>query len=113
MPRMSSPLTCLMTCLTREIRPTASALVGARRAQSQPGYISAPTTRHTDASSAMRIHCLRALEVQRLAIVYSADETASSVMVMQGGSVFEDTAERVLKVGAPSFVSHFTLCVSH
>ena len=65
------------------------------------------------AMSAMRIHRLRALAVQKLAAAYRADEIASSVMVMQGGSVFEDIAERVLKVGATSFVLHFTLCVSH
>jgi hypothetical protein len=65
------------------------------------------------AMSAMRIHRLRALAVQKLAAAYRADEIASSVMVMQGGSVFEDIAERVLKVGASSFVSHLTLCVSH
>jgi len=51
------------------------------------------------AMSAMRIHRLRALAVQKLAAAYRADEIASSVMVMQGGSVFEDIAERVLKVG--------------
>ncbi|KAI0275437.1 hypothetical protein BC834DRAFT_852860 [Gloeopeniophorella convolvens] len=50
------------------------------------------------AMSAMRIHRLRALAVQKLAAAYRADEIASSVMVMQGGSVFEDIAERVLKV---------------
>ncbi|KAK7033187.1 CRAL-TRIO-N domain-containing protein [Favolaschia claudopus] len=50
------------------------------------------------AMSAMRIHRLRALAVQKLAAAYSADEIASSVMVMQGGSVFDDLAERVLKV---------------
>ncbi|KAK0465869.1 uncharacterized protein EV420DRAFT_1474695 [Desarmillaria tabescens] len=49
------------------------------------------------AMSAMRIHRLRALAVQKLAQAYEADEIASSVMVMQGGSVFEDVAERVLK----------------
>jgi hypothetical protein len=51
------------------------------------------------AMSAMRIHRLRALAVQKLAAAYKADEIASSVMVMQGGSVFDDVAERVLKVG--------------
>lgn len=51
------------------------------------------------AMSAMRIHRLRALAVQKLAQAYKADEIASSVMVMQGGSVFDDVAERVLKVG--------------
>lgn len=51
------------------------------------------------AMSAMRVHRLRALAVQKLAQAYKADEIASSVMVMQGGSVFEDIAERVLKVG--------------
>lgn len=51
------------------------------------------------AMSAMRVHRLRALAVQKLAAAYKADEIASSVMVMQGGSVFDDIAERVLKVG--------------
>lgn len=55
--------------------------------------------------SAMRIHRLRALAVQKLAAAYRADEIASSVMVMQGGSIFEDIAERVLKFGALSFFS--------
>ncbi|EMD32583.1 hypothetical protein CERSUDRAFT_118622 [Gelatoporia subvermispora B] len=50
------------------------------------------------AMSAMRVHRLRALAVQKLAAAYRADEIASSVMVMQGGSVFDDIAERVLKV---------------
>ncbi|KAJ3782695.1 hypothetical protein GGU10DRAFT_363033 [Lentinula aff. detonsa] len=50
------------------------------------------------AMSAMRIHRLRALAVQKLAQAYKADEIASSVMVMQGGSVFDDVAEKVLKV---------------
>lgn len=54
----------------------------------------------TVAMSAMRIHRLRALAVQKLAAAYKADEIASSVMVMQGGSVFDDIAERVLRVGA-------------
>ena len=49
------------------------------------------------AMSATRIHRLRALAVQKLAAAYAADEIASSVMVMQGGSVFDDIAERVLK----------------
>ncbi len=52
------------------------------------------------AMSAMRVHRLRALAVQKLAAAYKADEIASSVMVMQGGSVFDDIAERVLRVGA-------------
>ena len=52
------------------------------------------------AMSAMRVHRLRALAVQKLAQAYKADEIASSVMVMQGGSVFDDVAERVLKTGA-------------
>jgi len=52
------------------------------------------------AMSAMRVHRLRALAVQKLAQAYKADEIASSVMVMQGGSVFDDLAERVLKTGA-------------
>ncbi|KAH9830461.1 uncharacterized protein C8Q71DRAFT_716887 [Rhodofomes roseus] len=50
------------------------------------------------AMSAMRIHRLRALAVQKLAAAYRTDEIASSVMVMQGGSVFDDIAERVLRV---------------
>ncbi|KAG7100057.1 hypothetical protein E1B28_001842 [Marasmius oreades] len=49
------------------------------------------------AMSAMRVHRLRALAVQKLAAAYKADEIASSVMVMQGGSVFDDLAEKVLK----------------
>ena len=52
------------------------------------------------AMSAMRIHRLRALAVQKLAAAYKADEIASSVMVMQGGSVFDDIAKRVLRHGA-------------
>ncbi|RXW16200.1 hypothetical protein EST38_g9654 [Candolleomyces aberdarensis] len=50
------------------------------------------------AMSAIRIHRLRALAVQKLAQAYKTDEIASSVMVMQGGSVFDDIAERVLKI---------------
>lgn len=49
--------------------------------------------------SATRIHRLRTLAVQKLAAAYKADEIASSVMVMQGGSVFDDIADRVLKIG--------------
>lgn len=49
--------------------------------------------------SATRIHRLRSLAVQKLAAAYKLDEIASSVMVMQGGSVFDDIAERVLKNG--------------
>lgn len=49
--------------------------------------------------SATRIHRLRLLAVQKLAAAYKADEIACSVMVMQGGSVFDDIAERVLKIG--------------
>lgn len=52
--------------------------------------------------SANRIHRLRVLAIQNLAKAYSADEIASSVMVMQGGSVFEDIAEKVLKYGKQS-----------
>lgn len=62
--------------------------------------------------SAMRIHRLRALAVQKLAAAYRADEIASSVMVMQGGSIFEDIAERVLKVGALSLFSEVLSFVS-
>ncbi|KAF8580122.1 hypothetical protein K439DRAFT_1648271 [Ramaria rubella] len=50
------------------------------------------------AMSAMRVHRLRALAVQRLAAAYKADEIAASVMVMQGASALDDIAERVLKV---------------
>ncbi|KAI0348316.1 hypothetical protein BDW22DRAFT_1385540 [Trametopsis cervina] len=50
------------------------------------------------AMSATRVHRLRVLAVQKLAAAYKADEIASSVMVMQGGSVFDDIAERVLRV---------------
>lgn len=49
------------------------------------------------AMSAMRIHRLRALAVQRLAAAYKLDEIAASVMVMQGASALDDIAERVLK----------------
>ncbi|KAH7886286.1 hypothetical protein F5I97DRAFT_1937169 [Phlebopus sp. FC_14] len=49
------------------------------------------------AMSAMRVHRLRALAVQKLAAAYKADEIASSLMIMQGGSVFDDVAEKVLK----------------
>lgn len=51
------------------------------------------------AMSAMRVHRLRALAVQKLAAAYRTDEIASSVMIMQGGSVFDDIAERVLRTG--------------
>lgn len=54
--------------------------------------------------SANRIYRLRALAVQKLAQAYKTDEIASSVMVMQGGSVFDDIAERVLKVGTTSLL---------
>jgi hypothetical protein len=55
--------------------------------------------------SPMRVQRLRALAVQKLAEAYKADEIASSVMVMQGGSVFDNVAEKVLKVGEhPSHV---------
>lgn len=50
--------------------------------------------------SAMRVHRLRALAVQKLAAAYKADEIAASVMVMQGASALDDIAERVLKVGS-------------
>jgi hypothetical protein len=49
--------------------------------------------------SATRIHRLRALAVQKLAAAYKLDEVAASVMVMQGGSVFDDIAQRVLRHG--------------
>ena len=50
--------------------------------------------------SATRIRRLRALAVQNPAAANRADVIASRVMVMQGSSVFEDVAERVLKVGS-------------
>ncbi|KIY50425.1 hypothetical protein FISHEDRAFT_64659 [Fistulina hepatica ATCC 64428] len=53
---------------------------------------------HTRNVSAVRVHRLRVLAVQKLAQAYRYDEIASSVMVMQGGGVFEDIAERVLKI---------------
>jgi hypothetical protein len=49
--------------------------------------------------SPTRIHRLRTLAVQKLAEAYKIDEIAASVMVMQNGTVFDDIAERVLKVG--------------
>ncbi len=54
--------------------------------------------RNSSMSPAM-VHRLRVLAVQKLAEAYKLDEIASSVMVMQGGSVFDDIAERVLKLG--------------
>ncbi|KIJ54366.1 hypothetical protein M422DRAFT_153861 [Sphaerobolus stellatus SS14] len=48
--------------------------------------------------SAMRVHRLRVLAVQKLAEAYKMDEIAASVMVMQGASALDDIAERVLKV---------------
>lgn len=51
------------------------------------------------AMSAQRVHRLRVLAVQKLAQAYKADEVAASVMVMQGGNVFDDIAERVLRHG--------------
>ena len=62
---------------------------------------------------ARRIHRLRALAVRKLAAAYRADEIASSVIVMQGGSVFEDIADRVLKVGTSCSSLKFFYCVSH
>lgn len=53
--------------------------------------------------SATRIHRLRALAVQKLAEAYKADEIAASVVIMQKGTVFDDVAERVLRVGALSY----------
>ena len=49
--------------------------------------------------SAMRMHKLRVQAVQKLARGYAMDEVASSVVIMQGGTVFDDLAQRVLKVG--------------
>lgn len=49
--------------------------------------------------STTRIHRLRVLAVQKLAAAYRHDEIAASVMTMQSGSIFDDLADRVLKVG--------------
>ena len=49
--------------------------------------------------SATRVHRLRLLAVQKLAEAYKIDEIASSVMIMQGGTVFDDIAEKILKLG--------------
>ena len=49
--------------------------------------------------SSTRVNMLRNLAVQKLAEAYRADEIASSVMVMQRGTVFDEIAERVLRVG--------------
>lgn len=54
--------------------------------------------------SAIRIHRLRVLSVQKLAAAYKADEIATSVIVMQGGSVFDDIAERVLRHGMAGLI---------
>lgn len=64
--------------------------------------------------SANRVHRLRALAVQKLARAYMEDEIASSVMVMQGGSVFDDVAERVLRQGRlSSFKSNSHVLMNH
>ena len=63
--------------------------------------------------SATQIHLLRPLAVQKLAAAYRADEIASNVMVMQGGSEFEDIAECVLKVGTSCFPLETFYFVSH
>ncbi|KAH9983768.1 hypothetical protein BJV77DRAFT_1041292 [Russula vinacea] len=82
----------------------SAAALGSIRGGGSPNLHSSPwALAQNVAMSAMRIHRLRALAVQKLAAAYRADEIASSVMVMQGGSIFEDIAERVLKVGALSF----------
>lgn len=65
------------------------------------------------AMSATRIHRLRMMAVQKLAAAYKYDEVASSVMVMQGGSVFDDLAERVLKVGMSEIEYHLLRTISH
>ena len=53
------------------------------------------------------------LAVQKLTVAYWADEIASSVIVMQGGHVFEDITDRVLKVGASCSSLKFFYCISH
>ena len=63
--------------------------------------------------SATQIHRLRPLAAQKLAVAYRVDEIASSVIVMQGGSVFEDIAECVLKVGTSFFPLETFYFVSH
>lgn len=67
--------------------------------------------RSTSMSPAM-VHRLRVLAVQKLAEAYKLDEIASSVMVMQGGSVFDDIAERVLKTGVYKFLTQFILMLT-
>ncbi|KAJ8508627.1 hypothetical protein ONZ45_g9126 [Pleurotus djamor] len=62
------------------------------------GFANTNGRRQHAGMSAIRVHRLRVLAVQKLAQAYKTDEIASSVMVMQGGSVFDDVAERVLKV---------------
>ncbi|KAJ2977336.1 hypothetical protein NUW54_g11432 [Trametes sanguinea] len=83
---------------------------GATRPQSQAeGIIAESGRREVDTHARPRVARetspsrlartpLAALAVQKLAAAYKTDEIASSVMVMQGGSVFDDIAERVLKV---------------
>jgi hypothetical protein len=53
--------------------------------------------------SVTRVHRLRALACEKLAAAYKQDEIAASVMVMQSGSLFDDIAMRVLKVGQSNF----------
>jgi hypothetical protein len=65
------------------------------------------------AMSATRIHRLRLMAIQKLSAAYKYDEVASSVMVMQGGSVFDDLAERVLKVGMSEIKCHLPRTVTH
>ncbi|KZV64210.1 hypothetical protein PENSPDRAFT_757425 [Peniophora sp. CONT] len=70
-----------------------------------------PGNGRKSAMSATRIHRLRVLAVQKLAAAYRHDEIAASVMTMQSGSVFDDLADRVLKVDPHHsdalYVNHF------
>ncbi|KAI0027755.1 hypothetical protein K488DRAFT_14137, partial [Vararia minispora EC-137] len=87
---------------------SAAALGSIRAANSNPNAspwalaqslgLKDPSAARNAAMSPNRIHRLRALAVQKLALAYRTDEIASSVVVMQGGSVFDDIAERVLRV---------------
>ncbi|KAL1749245.1 hypothetical protein HDZ31DRAFT_28095, partial [Schizophyllum fasciatum] len=90
-----------VACIRRLIDDASSLAVRASSGLSSNelasyGLGSPPPTKSTT-MSAMRVHRLRALAVQKLAQAYRMDEIASSVVVMQGGTVFDDIAERVLR----------------
>lgn len=63
--------------------------------------------------SPMPIHQLHVLAVHQLAASYRAGEIASSGMAMQGGSVCEDFAGHVLRVGMMSFSLSLYSRISH